>query len=192
VQGSVSWRGILHVGAFLHIPQAFTWNRSQVTDGFSNPSRTQWPHRNFECAGLSPYHLQRTFKAVVGVTPREYADACRLNLLKDGLRSARSVTHAIHDAGFGSSSRVYERASTHLGMTPKQYRQGGKGMTISWATVDTALGLLMMAATDRGLCSVQIGDDQDDEGLAIRKTDRTIRGMDAGTERSPEQRIITP
>jgi len=133
------------------------------------------------CAGLSPYHLQRTFKAVVGVTPREYADACRLNLLKDGLRSARSVTHAIHDAGFGSSSRVYERASTHLGMTPKQYRQGGKGMTISWATVDTALGLLMMAATDRGLCSVQIGDDQDELAarLAYEFPGASIRSMKA-------------
>lgn len=110
-------------------------------------------------AGVSPHHLQRTFKAVVGVTPREYAEACRLKALKGGLRAAPSVTHAIHDAGFGSSSRVYERASTHLGMTPKQYRQGGPGMTISWATANTPLGLLMMAATDRGLCSVQIGND---------------------------------
>lgn len=111
-------------------------------------------------AGASPHHLQRTFKAVVGVTPREYAEACRLKLLKGGLRAAPSVTHAIHDAGFGSSSRVYERASTHLGMTPRQYRQGGRGMTITWAVADTPLGLLMMAATDRGLCSVQIGEDK--------------------------------
>ncbi len=110
-------------------------------------------------AGMSPHHLQRTFKALIGVTPREYAEACRLKVLKGGLRAAPSVTNAIHDAGFGSSSRVYERASTHLGMTPKQYRQGGLGMTISWATANTPLGLLMMAATDRGLCSVQIGDD---------------------------------
>jgi len=111
-------------------------------------------------AGVSPHHLQRTFKAVIGVTPREYAEACRLKLLKAGLREAPSVTQAIHDAGFGSSSRVYERAGSHLGMTPKQYRQGGVGMAISWAVADTPLGLLMMAATDRGLCSVQIGDDQ--------------------------------
>lgn len=116
--------------------------------------------------GVSPHHLQRTFKAVVGVTPREYAEACRLKTLKRGLRAAPSVTHAIHDAGFGSSSRVYERASTHLGMTPKQYRQGGRGMTISWATTNTPLGLLMMAATDRGLCSVQIGEDS--AGLAAQ------------------------
>ncbi len=110
-------------------------------------------------ADMSPHHLQRTFKAVIGVTPREYAEACRLKVLKGALRAAPSVTNAIHDAGFGSSSRVYERTSTHLGMTPKQYRQGGLGMTISWATANTPLGLLMMAATDRGLCSVQIGDD---------------------------------
>jgi AraC family transcriptional regulator of adaptative response/methylated-DNA-[protein]-cysteine methyltransferase len=109
-------------------------------------------------AGISPFHLQRKFKAMTGVTPREYAEACRLKTLRHGLREQPSVTDAIHQAGYGSGSRVYERAGTRLGMTPGQYRQGGEGVAISWATTSTTLGLLMMAATDRGLCSVQLGD----------------------------------
>lgn len=117
-------------------------------------------------AGISPFHLQRRFKALTGVTPREYAEACRLKSLRQGLRERSSVTAAIHEAGFGSGSRVYERAGSRLGMTPGQYRKGGKGVEISWATTPTSLGLLMMAATDRGLCSVQIGDG---EGLLLRQ-----------------------
>lgn len=105
----------------------------------------------------SPFHLQRSFKAIVGVTPKQYAEACRLKGLRSKLRDGRSVTDAIYDAGFGSSSRVYERVDTRLGMTPKQYRQGGKGVEISYAVSESPLGTLMMAATDRGLCSVQIG-----------------------------------
>ena len=109
-------------------------------------------------AGISPYYLQRTFKSLIGVTPREYADACRLKALKGGLRDRPPVTEAIHAAGFGSSSRVYERASGHLGMTPGQYRKGGEDVAISYAFERIALGVLMMAATDRGLCSVQLGE----------------------------------
>lgn len=111
-------------------------------------------------AGISPFHLQRSFKALTGVTPREYAEACRLKSLRRALRKRPSVTDAIHEAGYGSGSRVYERAGTRLGMTPGQYRQGGAGVAISWATSSTTLGLLMIAATDRGLCSVQIGDSE--------------------------------
>ena len=108
--------------------------------------------------GLSRFHLQRTFKAIVGVTPKQYVDSCRLGQLKGHLRLKRSVTDAIYEAGFGSSSRVYERVDTHLGMTPSEYRAGGKGVTISFASVNTPLGLLMIGATDRGLCFVQFGD----------------------------------
>mgnify|MGYP001559291388 CR=1 FL=1 len=106
----------------------------------------------------SPFHLQRSFKAIVGVTPKQFAEASRLKTLRGTLRDGRSVTDAIYDAGFGSSSRVYGRVDTRLGMTPKQYRQGGKGVAISYAVSETTLGTLMMAATDRGLCSVQIGE----------------------------------
>ena len=104
-----------------------------------------------------PFHLQRSFKAVVGVTPKQYVEACRLRALKKGLRGGGSVTRAIFDAGFGSTSRVYERMATRLGMTPKQYRAGGEGAQMSYAFSKTPLGLLMMAATDRGLCFVQFG-----------------------------------
>lgn len=109
-------------------------------------------------ANLSPFHLQRLFKAAVGVTPRQYAEGCRLRSLKRELRSGESVTDAIYEAGFGSTSRVYERAATRIGMTPGRYRAGGAGVEISHATAGTPLGLLMMAATDRGLCFVQLGD----------------------------------
>ncbi len=109
-------------------------------------------------AHLSPSHLQRQFKAVIGVTPRQYVEACRLRALRTELRSGAAVTQAIHAAGFGSASRLYERVSTRLGMTPTQYRAGGAGVAISYATAPTPLGLLMMGATDRGLCFVQFGD----------------------------------
>lgn len=111
-----------------------------------------------EHARLSPFHLQRRFKALTGVTPRQYAQAARLRLLKSGLRAdGASVTAAIHAAGYGSASRVYEQVATHLGMTPGEYRAGGRGARISYAASESALGWLLMAATDRGLCFVQFG-----------------------------------
>lgn len=113
-----------------------------------------------ERAHTSPFHLQRQFKAVIGVSPRQYIEACRLRALKTGLREGATVTRAIHDAGFGSTSRVYERVATRLGMTPKQYRAGGAGIAISYATAQTPLGLVMIGASDRGLCFVQFGDNE--------------------------------
>ena len=109
-------------------------------------------------AGLSRFHLQRTFKAAVGVTPKQYLEAHRLGRLKKELRQAKDVTSAVYEAGFGSSSRVYERADSRLGMTPKQYRQGGGGVTITYAFLESPIGLAMMGATDRGICFVQFGD----------------------------------
>lgn len=111
-------------------------------------------------AHTSPFHLQRQFKAVIGVSPRQYVEACRLRTLKTILRDGQRVTRAIHDAGFGSASRVYERVATRLGMTPRQYRAGGAGLAISYAAAPTTLGLLMIGASDRGLCFVQIGDSE--------------------------------
>jgi len=107
--------------------------------------------------GVSPTHLQRAFRAAVGVSPRRFAELCRLERLKGELRGGDSVTGAIYAAGFGSSSRVYERADSRLGMTPGEYRAGGKGVEITHAAVDTAIGPLLLAATDRGLCFVQLG-----------------------------------
>jgi AraC family transcriptional regulator of adaptative response/methylated-DNA-[protein]-cysteine methyltransferase len=109
-------------------------------------------------AGLSPFHLQRTFKAVLGVSPRDYQAAERLNAFKARLREGDSVLGATFDAGYGSTSRVYEQVDGGLGMTPRAYRAGGAGETLTHAVRRTALGLLMMAATPRGVCFVQFGE----------------------------------
>lgn len=111
-------------------------------------------------AGLSPSRLQRVFKAAIGVTPRQYLESVRLARFKGALRQGASVTTAIHEAGFGSGSRLYERVDTRLGMTPQQYRARGKGVEISFATASTPLGPAMLGATDRGLCYLQFGDDE--------------------------------
>lgn len=120
-------------------------------------------------SGLSRFHLQRKFKAAVGVTPKEYAEACRMKKLKSGLKEASGVTAAVYDAGFGSSSRVYERADTRLGMTPNQYRRGGRGVAITYATAESPVGLMMIGATDRGLCFVQFGENEQDLLALLRR-----------------------
>lgn len=112
-------------------------------------------------AGMSPAHLQRTFKAVVGVSPKQYLDNWRLRGFKASLREGEAdVTGTIFDAGFGSLSRLYEKVDTHLGMTPMEYRAGGRGLEITYALSRTPLGLLLLGATDRGLCFLQFGDDE--------------------------------
>lgn len=109
--------------------------------------------------GVSPHHLQRVFKKVVGISPRAWADARRLEELKDGLKSRGDVTSALYDAGYGSSSRLYERAPAQLGMTPGVYQRGGRGMRISYTLSDSPLGRLLVGATERGVCAVSLGDD---------------------------------
>ena len=109
-------------------------------------------------AGLSPFHFQRIFRAALGLTPRQYHEAVRWGRLKTSLREAAGVADAVYEAGYGSSSRVYERSDRNLGMTPRQYRSGGAGIAITFVAVDTPLGLLGIGATVRGLCFVQFGD----------------------------------
>lgn len=108
-------------------------------------------------AGASPWHLQRTFKRVLGLTPSEYARARRADRLKRALREG-PVTDAIYAAGFGSPSRVYEDPALGLGMTPGAYGKGGRGQRIHFTTFSTRAGAMLAAATDRGLCRVAIGD----------------------------------
>jgi len=111
-------------------------------------------------AHLSPAHLQRTFKAVLGVSPKMYHDAARLRRLKGGLKAGKRVLHAITDAGFESTSRVYSHAPRNLGMTPSAYRRGGAGEAITYAGRKTAMGHLLLAATDRGVCFAQFGENE--------------------------------
>jgi AraC family transcriptional regulator of adaptative response/methylated-DNA-[protein]-cysteine methyltransferase len=103
----------------------------------------------------SPFHLQRRFKAVLGITPRAYADACRLRLLKRNLQAGDSVTRAMYDAGYGSSSRLYEKTASQLGMTPDKYRRGAIAATIRYTCAESPLGRMLIAATERGICSIQ-------------------------------------
>ena len=119
--------------------------------------------------GLSPFHLQRTFKEIVGVSPKQFVEACRMKALKGELRARDSVTDAIYEAGFGSSSRVYEQVDTQLGMTPREYRTGGKGVGISYAGVTSPLGFMMLGATDRGLCFLQFGDSHQEVLAELRR-----------------------
>src|SRR5262249_58353535 len=119
-------------------------------------------------AGLSPAHLQRVFKRVVGVSPRQFADACRLDRLKCGLKGGESVTTAMFAAGYGSSSRLYEKAAGQLGMTPGQYQKGGPRATIRYATAACHLGRVLLAATARGVCAGRLAD-KDAELAAFRK-----------------------
>jgi AraC family transcriptional regulator of adaptative response/methylated-DNA-[protein]-cysteine methyltransferase len=118
-------------------------------------------------SGVSPHHLQRTFKSLTGITPRQYAAALRLRLFKSRVREGADLTAAIYDAGYGSSSRLYESASERLGMTPATYRRKGKGMKITYAIADSRLGRLLVAATGRGVCSVQLGDADEELEAAL-------------------------
>ncbi len=111
--------------------------------------------------GGSPYHLQRNFKRLVGVTPREFAEACRLQKVKRRLRDGAPVTEAVFDAGYGSNSRFYERTAARLGMPPARYRRGGAGMSIRYALVASPLGRLLVASTDVGVCTVAMGNADD-------------------------------
>jgi AraC family transcriptional regulator of adaptative response/methylated-DNA-[protein]-cysteine methyltransferase len=117
-----------------------------------------------EKTGVSSFHLQRTFKSVMGITPRRYAESCRVEKFKQSVRQGEPITSAIYEAGYGSSSRLYEQSSGQLGMTPATYGKGGRGAVINYATTATSLGHLLVAATSKGVCAVMLGDS--DESLA--------------------------
>ncbi|MGD2272524.1 MAG: methylated-DNA--[protein]-cysteine S-methyltransferase [Desulfobacterales bacterium] len=109
---------------------------------------------------LSRFHLQRLFKKVLGISPRNYADAHRQLRFRKALQAGGDITLASYDTGYGSSSRLYEQSSRYLGMTPKQYKNKGLGQTIYYSVVECPLGHLLLAATKKGICAVRIGDSQ--------------------------------
>src|SRR3954464_11385916 len=108
--------------------------------------------------GVSAFHLQRAFKRAMGLSPRQYRDAERRRRLAERLRQGDTVSRATYEAGFGSSSRVYERAGALLGMTPAAVRRGGEGVTIEYAIADSPLGRVLVGITDRGICAVELGE----------------------------------
>jgi AraC family transcriptional regulator of adaptative response/methylated-DNA-[protein]-cysteine methyltransferase len=119
--------------------------------------------------GVSPCHLQRTFKRVMGITPRQYAEARRLNHVKEHLKNGYDVTRSLYAAGYGSSSRLYEKAQGQLGMTPGIYRRGGQGMQIFYSVMNCPLGWLLVATTERGLCAVNFGNSDTELEAALRR-----------------------
>ncbi|MDA0704428.1 MAG: bifunctional DNA-binding transcriptional regulator/O6-methylguanine-DNA methyltransferase Ada [Proteobacteria bacterium] len=136
-----------------------------------------------ENLGVSPHHLQRVFKKLMGISPRQYADERRLGRLKMRLKRGEAVTGALYEAGYGSSSRLYENAGEHLGMTPGTYRRGGEGARMRFTIVDCTLGRLVVAATDRGLSFLGFGDDDGDLEEELREEfpkAEEIRRDDAG------------
>jgi AraC family transcriptional regulator, regulatory protein of adaptative response / methylated-DNA-[protein]-cysteine methyltransferase len=118
--------------------------------------------------GVSGYHLQRTFKKIVGVSPRQYAVAHRVNQFKSGIRKGDAVIDAMYDAGYGSSSRLYEQSDAELGMTPASYSRGGKGAHIVYTVAACELGRVLVAATARGLCAVRLGDSEEELEAVLR------------------------
>jgi AraC family transcriptional regulator of adaptative response/methylated-DNA-[protein]-cysteine methyltransferase len=132
--------------------------------------------------GGSPYHLHRNFKRIVGVTPREFADAARLRKMKRRLRDGADVTTAVLDAGYGSSSRFYERAGQRLGMTPSLYKSGGAHTVISYTIADSPLGRLLVGATERGVCAISLGtSDRELEQALVAEYPAATINRDRGT-----------
>ena len=112
-------------------------------------------------ANLSPFHFHRVFKSVTGLTPRQYAQAHRAGRLRAQLGGAATVTEAIVEAGYGSSSRFYERAADVIGMTPSHYRRGGTQQEIRFAIGECSLGAVLVARSAHGVCAITLGDDPD-------------------------------
>ena len=120
-----------------------------------------------EAVGRSPSYFHRRFKAVTGLTPKDYAAANRASKVREGLASGNSVTEAIYDAGFNSSGRFYEKSTGMLGMTPSQYRAGGANEEIRFAVGETSLGAILVASSKKGVASILLGDDPNELARAL-------------------------
>ncbi|HEX2092220.1 MAG TPA: bifunctional DNA-binding transcriptional regulator/O6-methylguanine-DNA methyltransferase Ada [Longimicrobiaceae bacterium] len=135
----------------------------------AHPEESVTLERLGRVAAMSPHHLQRVFKRLVGVSPQEYAAARRAERLREHLREGASVSRAGFEAGYGSGSRLYEHAEARLGMTPAAYRRGGQGVRIRFALAPSPLGRILVAATERGVCAVRLGDSDGEMEEALRE-----------------------
>ena len=142
-------------------------------------------------AGVSTFHLQRTFKRIMGISPRQYLTARRFGNFKTLVREGEPVTKALYDSGFNSSSRLYEHAPQELGMTPATYGRGGRGINISYTIAASPLGQLLVAVTDRGVCAVRMGDTEAEleKDLSAEFPAATIRRDDSAL-REPVKKIL--
>jgi len=138
-----------------------------------------------DAAGLSRHHFHRLFKGLTGVTPKAYAAARRAERLRDELGRGEAVGRALYEAGYNAASRFYADAPARLGMAPKAFREGGRGADIRFAVGQTSLGAILVAATDKGVCAIQFGDDPDAlvRGLQDRFPKAMLVGGDADFER---------
>jgi AraC family transcriptional regulator of adaptative response/methylated-DNA-[protein]-cysteine methyltransferase len=112
-------------------------------------------------SGLSPHYLRETFKRIVGLSPKTFCDARRISHFKQYLRAGQSISSACYEVGYGSSRAIYEKTKKCMGMTPAVYRHGGKGTHISYAITDSALGSILVAGSEHGLCAISLGEDED-------------------------------
>jgi len=151
--------------------------------------------------GLSPFHLQRTFKRVTGLSPRAYCETRRTEILKKGLRDGNGVAAAVYAAGFGSNSRAYASADRRLGMTPGRYARAGAGMRLAFTITTSTFGYMLVAATERGVSAISFGDSerQLEEGLRteypaaeIARDDAAMRDWVAGVLRSVDGGVEQP
>src|SRR5258708_16767292 len=117
----------------------------------------------------SPFHLQRTFKSVLGITPKQYADSCRMRGFRQNLKAGHSVTRAMHEAGYSSTSRLYSRTASELGMEPGKYRRGAIAAPVRYTCADSPLGRMLIAATEKGICSVQFADSDEELEQCLRQ-----------------------
>lgn len=137
-------------------------------------------------AGLSPHHFHRRFKAVTGLTPKAYADAHRAKKVREGLAAGEAVTAALYEAGYGSSSRFYERSDAILGMTPKAFQTGGAG-DIRFAIGQCSLGSVLVAQSNKGICAITLGEDA--EALIRDLQDRFPKANLIGADKGFEQTV---
>lgn len=141
---------------------------------------------------ISPYHLQRTFKKIIGITPRQYTEALRMENFKNQLRQNKKIINAVYESGYNSSSSLYQFSASNLGMTPNTYRKGGKNMIINYTIVPCSMGYLLVATTKQGICSVKLGDTKSElESILYKDFHQAELIFDSGTHQDWVKIILT-